>query len=448
MKSIFRKLILSVIAVLLLISCNHSMGEAFPGHFLLSGEFNNPVTFCIYNPEYTQLAQFGKERLDSLNRLIKHISVSVRTDKDLIETVLSVDRDRLISFEDKQTDSEKKLPGKNDEKDQGRNEFISFLDERFFRINNLMDDLYTAFCKTPDSFPDLSGRSSASLNFSGFGKSASKVTIQFPSGYVSEHFPDALADLCNKTSTQNYFKSLLFSGSQKIVLLFDQNENLLRINYDGIVGTSENDMRKISLVWKCLRDGEHIKDSMTLKTPAIKGYNKNNIAYDRELDLTDPDNLKIKWDYQLDYKKEKEKEKVRYTGDLASEDKNCTAKLLYNVKGTDIPEHSIVLSGTMDKEKESEYKGTLEITNKTGKIITSSVMTGISFGESANSDALMNGQTDTRHEPISIQIDDNEEIPEEAIRILIQKIMTLPEEDIEFLRKDIPDELWKIITNH
>ena len=119
-------------------------------------------------------------------------------------------------------------------------------------------------------------------------------------------------------------------------------------------------------------------------------------------------------------------------------------KIQYNVKGNSVPEHSIIITESMSKEKEAEYAGTLEITNKTGKIVTSSVMSGFSISESIQSDT----QKKERNGSQIIMTQDNEGIPEEAIRILIQKMMTLPEEDTVFLRKDIPDEIWKLLTNY
>ena len=47
-----------------------------------------------------------------------------------------------------------------------------------------------------------------------------------------------------------------------------------------------------------------------------------------------------------------------------------------------------------------------------------------------------------------IIIQDNEGIPEAAIRTLIRKMMTLPDEDTAFLQKDIPDEIWILLTNY
>ena len=444
MRSIIRKTITMIIAALCLFSGSRGVGENYPGHYLLTGEFESPVTFSIHAPEYTHLAQYGKERLDSLNRLLSHVSVAVSSVQDRMETVLYIDQKPIISITDTLAETMNREQIQTEEENADKDEFISFLDEQYFRLNHLMDELYPVFCKAADSFPELAGRTSATLNFSGFGKSASRMTIQFSSDYVSEHFPDALADLCENQSTRDDLKKLKFQGSQKIVLLFDQNNNVLRVNYDGTVGMSEDEMRRISLVWKCLRSEEHIKDSLTIKTPAVKGYNRDNISYDRELDLSDPENRKMKWDYQLDQKKEKDRTKIRYTGDLTSEGTNSTGKISYNVKGSSIPEHSIIITEALCEEKEAEYTGTLEITNKTGKIVTSSVMSGFSIGESYQPDTQKKEQTGSQ----IIKITGDKGIPEEAIRALIQKMMTLPDEDTEFLRKDIPDEIWKLLTNH
>lgn len=446
MKRKIRNNLLMIITVFCLFSASGCIGESSPNHYMLTGELSFPVTFSIYAPQYIQLAQFGKERLDSLNRLLKHVSVAVSSVQGGTETVLSIDQEPIISITDiYETQKEKIERNQNPSEDtnKGKNEFSAFLDERFFRLNQLMDELYPVFCKTAVSFPDMSGTSSATLNFSGFGKSVSRMTIQFPSEYVSEHFPDALADLCDNQSTRNKIKNMIFQGSQKIVLLFDQNSNVLRINYDGTVGVSEDEMRKISLVWKCLRSGDHTKDSLTIKTPAVKGYNRDNFSYDRELDISDPGNRKLKWDYQLDQKEEKEKTKIRYTGDLAFRDTDISCKIIYNIRGDNTTEHSIVITGALDKEKEAEYAGTLEITNKTGKIISSSVMSGFSISESIQPNTQKKEQTGSQ-----IIIQDNEGIPEEAICTLIRKMLTLPDEDTEFLQKDIPDEIWILLTNY
>ena len=64
-------------------------------------------------------------------------------------------------------------------------------------------------------------------------------------------------------------------------------------------------------------------------------------------------------------------------------------------------------------------------------------MSGFSISETIQPNTQKKEQTGSQ-----IIIQDNEGIPEAAIRTLIRKMMTLPDEDTAFLQKDIPDEIW------
>ena len=105
MKSIIRKTITMIIAALCLFSGSKGIGEKYPEHYLLTGEYESPVTFSIHAPEYTQLAQYSKERLDSLNRLLSHVSVAVSSAQDRTETVLYIDQEPIISITDTQAET-------------------------------------------------------------------------------------------------------------------------------------------------------------------------------------------------------------------------------------------------------------------------------------------------------------------------------------------------------
>ena len=43
---------------------------------------------------------------------------------------------------------------------------------------------------------------------------------------------------------------------------------------------------------------------------------------------------------------------------------------------------------------------------------------------------------------------DSEEIPADIVRILIRRFMSMPDEDVEFLRRDIPEETWEMLKNY
>ena len=65
---------------------------------LLTGEFSSPVTVAFSSPEYGSLAQFGKERLDSLNRLAGHFGLEISLDGSESKTTVSVDSDAVYSM--------------------------------------------------------------------------------------------------------------------------------------------------------------------------------------------------------------------------------------------------------------------------------------------------------------------------------------------------------------
>ena len=212
---------------------------------------------------------------------------------------------------------------------------------------------------------------------------------------------------------------------------------MIRINYDGIVGKSEESLRKVSVVWKCLRTDSRKKDSLTLKTPAIKGYDKDNIVFERELDCSDPLMHILKWDYQLDLKAGQEKEKAHYSGDLLYSDDTLTGKVVYTEKA-DNQEHGISFIPFIQKEKEDEYSGTLEITKKTGKIIKNSSVSRFSI---SSHNSILNETPEKRKTDIPPDLTE-EKVQQEAIRMLIRKMVMLPKEDTEFLNKDIPEDMW------
>ena len=455
MKNAFRKVIsLGVCTVLSMVAGNCGFAEKTSPHFLLTGETDSPVSFSITAPAYQQLSQFGTERLNSLNRLLSHISISVNSEGQEAEAIICIDDEPLISIgqnvpnhkEQEITTFESGIvyPAQSRESDNDPDitEINDFLQQRFFRFNNILDELYPVFIKTADSFPEITGESAAILNFSGFGKSVKRLTIQFSSDYVKDHFPSSLADLCETSAGKSFISSLIFQGTQKIVILYDKDDHIVRINYDGILGVSS---QEISLVWKCLRSDDHIKDSLTIKTPAVTGYDKDNLSYDRDQNTTDPDNQLLKWDYQLDRKKGKEKAKLRYTGELNETNTEVFSKFSYSRKG-DYPEHTVSLTASLLKEKEAEYTGSLEITNKTGKIITSRILAGLQIGLPADLHITPSERSYSQQNENKTGETVSQSVNADIVHILIRKMISLPEEDNEFLRKDIPDDIWETLT--
>ena len=104
----------------------------------------------------------------------------------------------------------------------------------------------------------------------------------------------------------------------------------------------------------------------------------------------------------------------------------------------------MTVSSRIHKENEQAYQGTIEITNKKGKIEISSIKTIIS--------AFLSGTVTAPDPELTIMDCDGEEGKKnlESVRMkiygsLMQRLITLPAADAEFLRDGIPEHEWNLI---
>ena len=417
----------------------------------LNGDFSVPFSFVLSSPEYRTLPQFGKERLDSLNRLIKHFSMEMCIDGNISSTAFFIDGEKLYSVAEKVSggisrnaysfDPERIYEHPVREQD---NPLTGFLDNHFFLVNHLLDSIYPMLERMKDTFPDMTKMTDEKMNFKEYGKSVRKLIITFPSEYVKEHFPGALTDLTDSDETSIFIRRLIFSGTQRIALYLDGDSHIIRVNYDGVLGLSSESLRKVALSWRCLHQENRKKDELSLKTPEVKGFNRYNLNYIRHLDLTDPDHQTVGWDFQLDLKSGDDKKKVRYYADLSLTKEILKGEAFFSER-RDRQEDRISVRTELGKGKKGEYAGTLEITNNSGKIVTSDVVSGISISPCGSlSDFHADPATSTDIPDISERLTDAE-LNSAISEILIRKLLTLPAEDLDFLSRDIPEDVWKSI---
>lgn len=426
---------------------------------MLTGSQSEPVSIVIESPEYLQIAQYEGERVESLNRLMKHFSVCINMDEDVSRTVFSIDKEPFYTIytyvgENNQTDYEQ-LPNDGQESDNGepvtdqKDDIIEFLDSRFFHMNRLLDGLYPVFENAADIYTEYSSVSSANLNFSGYGRGVKRITIQLSPDKVRELFPESFSLLSADEYTSAFLNSLSFQGNQKIILLYDKEDHLIRVNYDGILGLSAEKLRKVSIVWKCFRDENCRKDAIVLKTPEVKGYDRDNITYERDYTVTDDENASVSWNMQIDRKQGQVKRKTQFSAAISLTAGTLSGEITYNIK-QDSTDQTIGVSTEIVKENRSEYNGILEITNKKGKIVTSSIKTGIRLGagESMKTPSV---STNTDLEYMPAGHDAGAELNDTQMdftQVLVQKLLELPKEDLSFLSKDIPDEIWNTLIQY
>ena len=445
--------ILAAVSLLLALTVFSASAEGFGTELILSGMCGFPVTVCISSPQYRQIAQFGTERTEYLNRLMKHIGITVTADGDISQTALTVDLEPVYFYTVKDTDSVQRTvySFEPDTVYETKNEqgeafpFLQFLEQDFFMLNRLLDDMYPVFEKAAETFQEFGKPSAANLNFKGYGKGVRKLTIPLSDQYVKEHFPDIPAGLTVTDESRAFLGKLVFSGPQKIILLYDQDNRLLRINYDGAVGLSEDSIRRVSLVWRCLRTAEQKKDHLTLKTPAINGYDKYNISYERQVDLSEDSAHSVSWDLQVDLKSDQIRKKISFTAELITADNQFTGKTVYSEK-QEGAEKRITIIPSLQKENDADYSGTIEITNNSGKIVTSSIQAGIRIYQGEELSEPATGTAHTADVSNPDNSDPGSAVQDRMNSLLIRRLLVLPAEDLQFFSLDIPEEVWNSIV--
>ena len=431
-----------------------SQAEQYHLENLLTGSFDKPLSVRLESPQYEALSQFDSNRLDQLNRLMKHFSFDISKDSNLSEAVFMIDGEAVFSILQNETVNGKEeiiSITKEDVHQAGDipvmedGSFPAFLDDSFFPVNQLTDDLYTMFDNIRNTFTDLQKENKTDLRLSGFGKAAKRINMTFSHDFVQEHFPESLIPLTESAKCKDFLSALHFSGVQKISLLTDQDDHIIRINYDGKTGFSENDIRNVSLVWKCLRTPTRKKDNFTLKTPAVKGYDRYNIIYDRDLNLTDTESQTLTWDYQIDQKINQVKTQIRFNADFLLDAEEWTGNAVYSKKQDKTADKTTFLM-SLKKENDEEYKGTIEFADYSGKMLVRKAVSGLSIlsysgiSSPPEDPVLKDPERKTGHE---------ESVPEllqrKIISAIIRKIAELPDEDLAFIRSGIPEETWEAI---
>ena len=449
-RNITPRIIAVTMVMVLIMLFSNAFAEEIGPDLIMKGVYGSPVTITISSPSYRMLSQFSEERKEMLNRLIGHIGLSVTLDGHVSETVLYIDQDEIYTALEtvqgslRQTaysfDPENVYETSLSEEKEDVSDFSGFLDSEFHPLNQLLDELYPVFEKIPEAFSEYVRIAGVSLSFKGYGKGVRKVTVPIPESYVTEHFPAAIANLSDTDTGKRWIEKLVFRGSQKIILLYDAAGKLLRVNYDGIVGLAEDSLRKVSVVWRSVRDGETKKDHITLKTPALKGNDRYNLTYEREINRNGSSDDSIQWSMQIDMKDGENKRKITFSGDLATKDGLFGGSAVFTEKQEN-DERRITIVPELRKENGSEYLGTIEITNYSGKIVLSSIVTDIHVSPGRelsppNAGTIKTKEQKTGNESHTDQLQDC------LNHILIRRLMVLPPEDIEFLSLDIPDEVW------
>lgn len=418
---------------------------------ILFGEETLPCRITIYSPEVKTLSQFDQDRLEELNRLLKHLSYIINIDGECAEETLMIDQTDAYTAirRDGETDTQTVYSlqpqtvyvQSSETQPAGPESMQSYLEVELPTINHMLNEFYVLFSEMPEIFSEYVKEAGTGIRLSGFGKAVKRITINFKPDFVREQYSQKLIQGTGSEYCKNILSDLIFEGNQKIDLLYDSDNQLIRISYNGKVGKSSESMRNVSLVWKCLHNEQGRKDSLVFKTPAVSGYDKNNIIIEREIDYSESDRQLFSFDIQTDQRAGEEKKYTRFSADIRSENQHMTGEMEFS-KGKRNDAEKTKASFSVQEENIEECKGSLEIAEYSGKIEKSRFAVCLKLEPGHSVVWPDTGSYILIDLDRSEQSEQETELQEEIIKSIIRTMMQLPGEDLVYFSNGISEEVW------
>lgn len=163
------------------------------------------------------------------------------------------------------------------------------------RSETLLSDGRTLLSQIPAAFEAYGKRAKTDMNISGYGKSAYRYDYTIAAAKAG-NVREMLLSICPDGWLKEIIGALNFSGQQTLRMYYTADDVLLRAEYNGTCGASD-DLRTVKLVIRTRQDEEVQKDYLELTSPAKKGKDKNNLTFERTVQMNQPGKRTITGNY-------------------------------------------------------------------------------------------------------------------------------------------------------
>lgn len=162
------------------------------------------------------------------------------------------------------------------------------------------------------------------------GKAKTKTTYTVPAEEAAG-LAKLLSGACNDGELKTLLGKMMFEGKQQFIIYQNAAGAIIKLTYEGKCGVEASSMRNAELSWSLRRDDDNTRDTFTLKTPAVKGSNRNNVTFSRvakknksgtvTIDLSGKveqvvDKQMTSWACEADLKVADARDGVKLTGDF------------------------------------------------------------------------------------------------------------------------------------
>lgn len=268
----------------------------------------------------------------------------------------------------------------------------------------------------------------------------------------AEEFASALIAACPMGKLGTLLSQLTFTGQQKLTVLLTSAGEPLRVDYTGRCGLDAEHQREVTLVWRMRRDNSNL-DELSLKTPAVKGTDRNTLTLSRKLAAKKTGTMS--YESKFTYEWVASKKKTTLTGECS----------LTSVNGKKESE----LTGSVKLKRQLPDADTTETVKLTPKLVLTgdpSISGTVLVQEYSGSNVVEQATVSVEIVPGSTlewalreNVTALDQMDPENLAALRQRtvnalggaviphLVLLPEEDTLYLSADLPPETWQAVVN-
>ena len=407
---------------------------------------------------------YGAERLESLNALLKYLSVQVDLYGDGSRTVLLADGSPALTWIRRETDGKTEDWLDSDPENlyvgTENNDLLSLLASdpggdllpggiKFDDII-LMETVRDLILQLPEIWPDACKSEKIRTKIGDFGTAVEKVTYTVPNDAVTDgSYQTKLVELSPEGKLKNWLNGITFKGRQTLILYRNEASELIRFVYAGNIRYSDGKLHSLNLSWKQAATDGSVRDSILLKSPATNGNDRDTLTLERN--MTAPqgnEHDSMSWNYTRVRGRNKEvpEGEVELGETAENNSRNFSGSILLTSRLNSTPKQGLILKPDLTVNGE-EIRGTLGISLTTGENIPESAVLEVQTGKSGQEEKIPEGL----HE---IGIPETEEernvltetvVQKTAVRMILP-LMRLPEEALDYFSRGLTEEQWRSVT--
>ena len=395
--------------------------------------------------------ELSDTRTEWLNRLLGHIVVRLRMDGPVQEETIEVDGAEALRCTSRNGEQGEEyvfsFDGNTAYTAEYGTDLLSELSgiatgesrtEYYSMISLMIPEFYAFFSGLPEEFPEASASSKASVRYKDFGTATGRWTITLDGNMLAS---EKMTEYLSREGMENvriFLSGVVLSGRQRVTLLTDSEGRVMKINYTGKAGLSEDDMRNVDVDWRCMRRDTEYKDTIQMKTPAVSGTKRKNITVSREMTVSEEETESYICSVETDQVIDRTRTRVQLNVTLTGEGEHISGEIREKTitgNSTDLTAIQI----NLEKDAQDEYRGSLEITHELGKIEKEHYRLQIAVRKC--------GPISWPAEMISpINEETKAMLKERMSGAFLRALAPVPEDDLQYILSDLPEGWWNEMT--